>query len=80
MFATNFFPWYKFLKSVPSHKHLVCTHARPSSYQVTQFFISTVESLQFLTDYVIEDPSINQSLAKFPNLGAIIRWMSQNRL
>lgn len=79
MLVTNFFPWYKFLKSAPSHKHLIYTHARPSSYQMTQFFISTVESLQFLTDYVIKDTSINESLAKFLDLGAIIRWMSQNR-
>lgn len=47
--------------------------------QVTQFFIPTVESLQFLTDYIIEDPPINQGLAELPNLGAIICWMSQNR-
>lgn len=79
LLVTNFSPRYKFLRSAPYHKYLIDTHAWPGSYQVTQLFISTVEHLQFLTDDIIEDPSIDQSLAKFPNLGAIVRWMSQNR-
>lgn len=50
------------------------------SHQVTQLFVAAVKSLQLLADYVIQDSTINQSLPKFPNLGAIIRWMAQNRL
>lgn len=51
----------------------------PSSYQVTQFLIAGIESFQFFTDDVIENPSINQCLPKFSNLGSIISWVTQDR-
>lgn len=78
MLFTSFSPWYKFVKSALAHKHLIYAQERPSSYQAIQFFKSTVESIQFLSDYIIKDPSINESLAKFLDLGAVIHWMLQN--
>lgn len=50
----------------------------PNSYQVTQFLIAGIESFQFFTDDIIKNPSINQCLPKFPNLGSIISWMTQD--
>lgn len=50
----------------------------PSSYQVTQFLIAGIESFQFFTDDVIKNPSINQRLPKFPNLGSIISRVTQD--
>lgn len=49
------------------------------SHRATQIFISAVKSLQLLADDVIQYPTVNQSLPKFPDLGAIIRWVAQNR-
>lgn len=77
MLVTSFSPWHKFLRSASSHKQLIYSHARPSSYQATQCFISTVESLQFLTYQLIHYSTINESLAKFLDLGAIMGWMLQ---
>lgn len=55
------------------------TSTLPSnSYQVTQFLVASIESLQFFTDDIIKNPSINQCLPKFPNLGSIISWMTQD--
>lgn len=61
-----------------SWKTQTTSNPAPDSYQVTQFLIAGIESLQFFTDDIIKNPSINQCLPKFPNLGSIISWMTQD--
>lgn len=63
---------------VGSCSNYLITLRMSGSHRATQIFIAAVKSLQLLADDIIQYPTVNQSLPKFPDLGAIIRWVTQN--